>query len=493
MKKFKDLLFKVSLEKVVGSTHIDVAAICFDSRKCGPADVFVAISGTAMDGHQFIEQAVTQGVRAIVCERMPAQQQKDVTYVQVANSSEALAHMAANYYGHPSHDLQLIGVTGTNGKTTTTTLLFELFSSLGYECGLISTVNVRIGNKIFDTKNTTPDPLTINSYLAQMRDAGATYCFMEVSSHGIAQHRITALKFAVAMFTNLSHDHLDYHKTFAEYRDTKKKLFDGLPADAIAITNKDDRNGLYMLQNTKAKKVTYALKSHADHKAKIIENHFSGLQLQIDGKEFWCRLVGRFNAYNLLAIYCVGLELSFRESELTQDEILEKMSILQGVSGRFQHFTTTKEKVTAIVDYAHTPDALQNVLETVNSIRTKNEQLITVVGCGGDRDATRRPEMASIAAELSDKVILTSDNPRSEDPLRIIQDMEAGVQTVNVSKVLSITDRAQAIKTAAQLAAEGDIIIIAGKGHETYQEINGVRHDFDDNEHIKTALKTLGK
>lgn len=488
MKVLKDLLYRVRIERVIGSTEIEINEVCFDSRSVNQQDLFVAIRGTVADGHDYIPLAIKAGATAIVVEQMPEKIQDGLTYVQVDDSQEAMAYIASNFYDDPTRDIKLIGVTGTNGKTTTTTLMFDLFTALGYSCGLISTVHIRIGKQTMGTKNTTPDALTINKHLAEMREAGVAYCFMEVSSHGVVQHRATALRFDMAVFTNLSHDHLDYHKTFANYRDAKKMFFDNLPATAVALTNKDDRNGNYMLQNTSATKRTYALKNHADYHARVIENQFSGLLLELDGHELWSKLVGQFNAYNLLAVYACAKEMGFRESE-----ILEKISLLEGVSGRFQHFTTERKHITAIVDYAHTPDALENVLETINSIRTKNETLITVVGCGGDRDASKRPEMASIAGRLSDKVILTSDNPRTEDPDAIIRDMEKGIQPMDVKKVLSITSRAQAIRTAAQLAEQKDIILIAGKGHETYQEINGERKHFDDREQVITALKELEK
>jgi len=488
MKILRDILYKVRLEKVVGSTDLKVNHIHFDSRNVKQGDVFVALKGTQSDGHDFIDKAIKLGAAAIVVEDLPDLQSTSVTYVVVESSHEALALMAANYFENPSRDLKLVGVTGTNGKTTTTNLLYQLFKSLGYKSGLISTVEILIDGKSIATKHTTPDPLTINEHLAAMRDAGVDYCFMEVSSHGIAQERVAGLQFAGGIFTNLTHEHLDYHATFAEYRDVKKRFFDGLPTTSFAIYNKDDKNGPIMVQNTKAKKLGYALKTYTDYQANILENQFGGLLLKVNGHELWTKMIGEFNAYNVLAIYACALELGLEELE-----VLEAISKLDGVAGRFQYFTTIKDKITAIVDYAHTPDALKNVLETINSIRTKNEKVITVVGCGGDRDRTKRPIMANVATSLSDMVILTSDNPRTEDPTSIVKEMEAGVEPQNYKKSISIVDREQAIKTAANMATANDIILIAGKGHETYQEINGVRHDFDDRLKITTILKNLEK
>ncbi len=488
MKTLKDILYKVRLETVLGSTALSVHDIHFDSRQVLSGDAFVAIKGTQSDGHDYIEKAVSQGAVAIIVEQLPDYQEEGVTYVLVDNTQEALALMAANFYENPSRDLSLVGVTGTNGKTTTTSLLYQLFKNLGYKTGLISTVEILIDGTSIPTKHTTPDPMTINKHLAAMRDAGVDFTFMEVSSHGIAQERITGLHFKAGIFTNLSHDHLDYHKTFAEYRDVKKRFFDGLPADAFALFNKDDKNGPYMVQNTKARKIGYALKTYTDYQGSVLENQFGGLLLKVQGHELWTKMIGKFNAYNVLAIYACAIEL-----RLNQMEVLEAISTLNGVSGRFQYFTTVKDKITAIVDYAHTPDALQNVLETINSIRTKNEKVITVVGCGGDRDRSKRPIMANVATTLSDMVILTSDNPRTEDPQEILKEMEAGVEPQHYKKAVTIADREQAIKTAANMAGPRDIILIAGKGHETYQEINGVRHDFDDRLKITTILKNLDK
>jgi UDP-N-acetylmuramoyl-L-alanyl-D-glutamate--2,6-diaminopimelate ligase len=486
--QLKELLYKVKLESVIGDTSIAVNQIHFDSRKVGVNDVFVALKGTAVDGHEFVEKAVSQGAVAVILEQMPDYRSDDVTYVQVNNAHEALAYLATNYYSNPSEDLQLVGVTGTNGKTTTTSLLYQLFKNMGYKTGLISTVQIMIGDKVIPTVHTTPDPLTINKHLAAMRDAGVDYCFMEVSSHGVAQERVTGLNFRGGMFTNLSHDHLDYHNTFAEYRDVKKRFFDRMSPSSFVLTNMDDKNGAFMLQNSKAIQKGYALKSYTDYNAQIIENHFGGLHLKIDGKEVWTKMIGEFNAYNVLAIYACAIELGMEDLE-----VLEGISKLDGVSGRFQYFTTAATKITAIVDYAHTPDALKNVLQTINAIRTRNEKLITVVGCGGDRDKTKRPVMAQIAARLSDQVIFTSDNPRTEDPESILEDMEQGVDPVDFKKTLTITDRDQAIKAAAKMAQVNDIILIAGKGHETYQEVNGKRSDFDDRQKILSYLNQFQK
>ncbi len=483
----KDILYKVSLNKVVGNTAVVIRDINFDSRKVGLDDVFVAIRGVQSDGHEFIKMAVDKGAIAIICEKIPDDKVNGIVYVEVTDSQQALAMMASNFYDNPSESLKLVGVTGTNGKTTISTLLYNLFTEAGYECGLLSTVKILVGKKEYKTLHTTPDSLTINRYLAEMLQAGVEFCFMEVSSHGIHQKRTEGLHFAGGIFTNLSHDHLDYHKDFKEYRDVKKSFFDQLPKQAFALVNSDDKNGTVMLQNTVAKQYTYALKSFADYRANILENQFSGLLLKINNNDVWVKLIGNFNAYNVLAIYATA-ELLGLESL----EILQLLSTLESVDGRFQyHISATK--ITAIVDYAHTPDALQNVLETINAIRTGNEELITVVGCGGDRDTTKRPKMGGIAAQLSTKAIFTSDNPRTENAEKIIEQIEAGVSPVDYKKTLSITDRKQAIKTACQMANEGDIILIAGKGHETYQEVNGVRTDFDDYKIVNQTLIALNK
>ena len=483
----KDILYKVTINAVVGSTGVQVNAIEFDSRQIKTNDVFVAIRGSVVDGHNFIEKAIELGATAVVCEALPEQLQNGITYIEVDSASKALAFMAANYYGNPSGNLKLVGVTGTNGKTTVSTLLYQLFIKAGFKVGLLSTVKIMVGDKEFKATHTTPDSLTINKYLSKMNNEGVEFCFMEVSSHGIHQNRTEGLVFEGGIFTNLSHDHLDYHNTFAEYRDVKKQFFDQLPAKSFALVNVDDKNGLVMLQNTKARKITYALKSYADYKAQILENQFSGLLLKLNDNEVWTRLIGSFNAYNILAIYATAELLG-----LEKVENLKLISELESVSGRFQYLVSD-EKITAIVDYAHTPDALKNVLETINNIRTKNEELITVVGCGGDRDKTKRPKMGHIASALSTKVIFTSDNPRSEVPETIIEDIEKGVEPQNYKKTLSIVDRKQAIKTACQMAQPNDIILIAGKGHETYQEIKGERFDFDDYKIVQEFLKQLQK
>jgi UDP-N-acetylmuramoyl-L-alanyl-D-glutamate--2,6-diaminopimelate ligase len=483
----KDILYKVAIEAIKGPTDITIHAIDFDSRKIVENDVFVAIRGTVSDGHDYIEKAINLGTIAIVCDTFPVNIVTGITYIQVKDTNKALAFMAANYYGNPSQKLKLVGITGTNGKTTVASLLYQLFKKAGFKVGLLSTVKILVDEKEYKATHTTPDSLTINRFLAEMIENGVTHCFMEVSSHGVHQKRTEGLHFTGGVFTNLSHDHLDYHTTFAEYRDVKKSFFDNLDKSAFALSNCDDKNGMVMLQNTTAKKLTYALKTYSDYKAQILENQLSGLLLKINNNEVWVRLIGTFNAYNLLAIYGTAVELG-----LDSFEVLRLLSELESVSGRFQ-FIVSNDKITAIVDYAHTPDALENVLKTINDIRTKNEQLITVVGCGGDRDKTKRPIMAGIATDLSDKVIITSDNPRTEDAEIIISEMEGGIEPHNFKKSISITDRKQAIKTACQLAQPNDIILIAGKGHETYQEIHGVRYDFDDMKIVIELLEQLNK
>jgi UDP-N-acetylmuramoyl-L-alanyl-D-glutamate--2,6-diaminopimelate ligase len=485
--KLKDILYRVAIEAVHGSTDIAIEKLDFDSRKIQNNDVFVAIRGTVSDGHDYIQKAIDLGAKAIVCDTFPKQFASEVTYVQVDDTNKALAFMAANYFGNPSEKLKLVGITGTNGKTTIASLLYQLFKKAGYKVGLLSTVKILVDNIEYKATHTTPDSITINYYINEMLQAGVEYCFMEVSSHGIHQKRTEALHFAGGVFTNLSHDHLDYHPTFAEYRDVKKSFFDYLPKTAFAISNIDDKNGAVMLQNTAAIKRTYALKSYADYKAQILENLLSGLLLKIEGNEVWVKLIGVFNAYNLLAIYATAIELG-----MDSLEALRLLSELESVSGRFQYIVS-ESNITAIVDYAHTPDALENVLKTINEVRTKNEQLITIVGCGGNRDKAKRPIMAEIASELSNKAILTSDNPRDEDPDDIIAEMEKGVPPQNHKKVFAVTDRKQAIKIACQLAQPKDIILIAGKGHETYQEIKGVRTDFDDMKIVKEILEQLHK
>jgi UDP-N-acetylmuramoyl-L-alanyl-D-glutamate--2,6-diaminopimelate ligase len=478
----KDILYKVSIEAVKGSTEVAIQKIEFDSRKVQENDVFVAIRGTVSDGHEFIEKAISQGAAAIVCDTLPELVVSNVTYIQVKDTNSALAFIASNYFNTPSDKIRLVGVTGTNGKTTIASLLYQLYKKAGYKVGLLSTVKIMVDDTEYKATHTTPDSLTINQYLNEMISVGCEYCFMEVSSHGVHQKRTEGLHFEGGVFTNLSHDHLDYHPTFAEYRDVKKSFFDHLPKTAFALSNSDDKNGAVMLQNTSARKRTYALKSYSDYKAQILENQLSGLLLKINDNEVWVKLIGTFNAYNLLAIYGTAIELG-----MDSLEALRLLSELESVSGRFQ-FIVSSDKITAIVDYAHTPDALENVLNTINNIRTNNEKLISVVGCGGDRDKTKRPIMANIASQMSDTVIFTSDNPRTENPATIISEMEKGVEPQNYKKTISIEDRKQAIKTACQLANANDIILIAGKGHENYQEINGVRHHFDDMETVNEFL-----
>lgn len=487
MRILKDILYNVALQSVQGTTDVRINSIQYDSRKVDKNDVFIAIKGMHSDGHLFIEKAIENGASVIVAEFLPENKIKNITYVEVESSSLALAFMAANFYQHPSENLKLIGITGTNGKTTVASLLYNLFKAAGYKVGLISTVKIMVGDTSFSTSHTTPDSLVINSYLKQMNAIGVEFCFMEVSSHGIHQHRSAGLTFEGGIFTNLSHDHLDYHSSFAEYRDVKKSFFDGLPKTAFALTNVDDKNGQIMLQNTKAKTYNYALKSYADYRTQILENHLKGLLLKINDNEIWVKLIGSFNAYNLTAVFACADILG-----LEKDELLRLMSTLENVSGRFEYFVTTNN-ITVVVDYAHTPDALKNVLHTINDIRTKNELLISVVGCGGDRDKTKRPKMGHIASALSSKVIFTSDNPRSENPESIISEMEQGVEPQNFMKVMAITNRKQAIKAACQLANANDIILVAGKGHETYQEINGVRSEFNDYEVAMECLNQLQK
>lgn len=488
MKNLKDILYKVAIDVIVGSSDVVISKIEFDSRKVEANDVFVALKGTLVDGHEFISKAIKLNAVVIVCEVIPDDKHVGVTYVQVADANLALAMMSANFYENPSEELQLVGVTGTNGKTTIATLLYQQFKNAGYKVGLLSTVKIMVDDVEYKATHTTPDSLTINKYLQLMNEAGVEFCFMEVSSHGIHQKRTAGLHFRGGIFTNLSHDHLDYHDTFSEYRDVKKKFFDELPKSAFALTNIDDKNGEVMLQNTKAKKVSYALKSYANYKAQILENQFSGLLLKVNDNDVWTKLIGSFNAYNLLAIFAASDLLGLEEHEN-----LRLISLLENVSGRFEYVISKEKKITAIVDYAHTPDALKNVLETINNIRTGNEQLITVVGCGGDRDKTKRPKMANLASVLSTTAVFTSDNPRTEKPEVIIEEMESGVSPENYKKTIAITNRKQAIKMACQMAESNDIILIAGKGHETYQEVNGVRSDFDDLKTVKELLIKLNK
>ncbi|WP_343688465.1 UDP-N-acetylmuramoyl-L-alanyl-D-glutamate--2,6-diaminopimelate ligase [Chitinophaga sp.] len=488
MKTLRDILYNVNIVAVKGSTDTAVNALNIDSRAIKPGDAFIAIRGVHADGHLFIDKAVQQGATAIICEELPAQTADNVVYVQVNSSATAAGVIAANFYDNPSHKVQLVGVTGTNGKTTIATLLFKLFSALGYHCGLLSTVQNQIGDRIVPSTHTTPDTIHLNALLADMVNDGCDYVFMEVSSHAIHQQRIAGLKFAGGIFSNITHDHLDYHKTFDEYIRVKKSWFDGLPATAFALTNLDDKRGNVMLQNTKAKKQTYSLRTVADFKGKILENNLTGLIMMINETEVHFRLIGEFNAYNLLAVYGAA-------TLLNQDKarVLQALSDLSGAEGRFDYIVSPHQRIIGIVDYAHTPDALLNVLATIKNLRKGNEQVITVVGCGGDRDTAKRPVMAEVAVERSDRVILTSDNPRSEDPNEIIKQMEAGVPVHLKKKVLSITDRKEAIKTAISLANPEDIILIAGKGHEKYQEIQGVKHPFDDKQVLEEMMKMMEK
>ena len=482
--KLKDIIKGIDC-KVNGDVNVDVKDIQFDSRQVSAGTLFVAQRGTKVDGHDFIDKAVKAGAVAVVCEKVESGKKKvesgKVTFVVVKDSSEALGLMAANFYGHPSHSLKLVGITGTNGKTTTVTLLHRMFRLLGHHVGLVSTIVNKVDEEELPTGHTTPDALELNQLLRRMVDAGCDYCFMEVSSHAVVQRRIAGVEFAGGIFSNITHDHLDFHKTMANYIAAKKGFFDALPKEAWALTNIDDKNGKVMVQNTRAKVYTYGLQQRGDFHCKILEESFEGMHLSINGREFWSRLVGRFNAYNLLAIYSAAV-LSGTEPE----EALRLLSTLAPAPGRFQY--VSGRGITAIIDYAHTPDALQNVIETINAIRQPSQQLITVVGCGGDRDKTKRPEMAQIACNGSDKLVLTSDNPRTEEPDSILDDMEAGLSAEQLSHTVRITDRRQAIRTACMMAREGDIILIAGKGHETYQEVNGVRSHFDDVEEAEREL-----
>ncbi len=487
MRKLVEILENINVRSIEGDKDLSVNEIIFDSRQAKAGSLFVAIKGFTMDGHDFIDKVLEQGCKVIVSEKEVKTDLEDVTIVIVENSSSALAELAANFYGNPSKEIKLVGITGTNGKTTTATLSHDLFTKLGYKCGLLSTVVNKIGTEAIPSTHTTPDPVSLNALLAEMLEEGCSHCFMEVSSHAIHQNRTHALQFTGAVFTNISHDHLDYHKTFKEYIHVKKSFFDHLPKGAFSLTNADDKNGGVMLQNTAATKYTYALKTQADFKVKVLENQFSGLTLNLCGTEFWSKLIGQFNAYNLVTVYAIAELLG--EDKL---EILTALSSLESVDGRFQ-YVTSNGGVTGIVDYAHTPDALVNVLKTISSIRTRNETVYTVVGCGGDRDKTKRPKMAAIACELSDKVIITSDNPRTENPQTIIDEMMEGVEGQHFKKTLSVLDRGQAIKTAVSMAEKGDIILIAGKGHEKYQDINGVKHHFDDMELVNELFKKLEK
>jgi UDP-N-acetylmuramoyl-L-alanyl-D-glutamate--2,6-diaminopimelate ligase len=484
MKLLKDLLYKCRIIRIVGNTDIPIQNLSFDSRNIGEQTAFVAIRGTKTDGHIYIEQVVKSAATAIICESLPEKLSEDICYVLVKDSSETLGFMACNFFDNPSQKLNLVGITGTNGKTTTATLLYRMYQQNGHKAGLISTVRNYVGEKEFSTTHTTPDPIELNRLLNAMVDEGCEYCFMEVSSHAIVQNRITGLVFKGGIFSNLTHDHLDFHQTFDAYLQAKKSFFDMLPTGSFAITNIDDRNGKIMVQNTKAAIYTMAVKKAASFHCKILENHFDGLMLSINGKELWSHLVGKFNAYNILAIYATANLLGFDELEA-----LIAISKLQPVDGRFEHIKSS-DGIIGIVDYAHTPDALKNVIDTINAIQSGGGKLITVVGAGGDRDKTKRPIMAKIAAEGSSIVILTSDNPRTEDPLDILDDMIAGITADKKKKTLVIADRKQAIKTGITMAQPGDVILIAGKGHETYQEINGVRHHFDDREILREFFRS---
>ncbi|GHA54568.1 UDP-N-acetylmuramoyl-L-alanyl-D-glutamate--2,6-diaminopimelate ligase [Pontibacter akesuensis] len=487
MQQLQDILKGVQVLSSQGILEVQVQSITFDSRKVGEGVLFVAMRGVQADGHEFIPKAEEAKAVAIVCEELPAQLQPGITYVQVKNSGEALGQMASAFYGHPSKKLQLVGVTGTNGKTTSVTLLHKLFRELGYHVGLLSTVQNQIDEEIIPSTHTTPDAVRLNELLAQMVKAGCTHCFMEVSSHAMVQQRVAGLTFAGGVFTNITHDHLDYHGSFDEYIKAKKSFFDMLPKSAFALINADDKRGPVMVQNTKAAVHYYALRKVVDFKARIIDNTIQGLHLEVDGQEIWCKLIGAFNAYNLLGAYGVAVLLG--EDKI---EALTVLSSLDSAAGRFDYLVSDA-LITGIVDYAHTPDALENVLNTIQQIRNPNQKVITLVGCGGNRDAAKRPLMADIACRLSDKVILTSDNPRFEEPQAILEDMQKGVKPLDFKKTLSVLDRREAIKTACMLAEPNDIILVAGKGHETYQEVKGVKHDFDDKQVLREMFQQLGK
>ena len=484
----QDILFRVNIRSVDGATAVDIIDLQIDSRKVSSGSAFIAIKGSSADGHQFIDTAVNNGAKAIICETLPSGKTEGVTYVQVENSAAAAGYMAHNYYGQPSEKVKLVGVTGTNGKTTIATLLYKLFTKLGYKCGLLSTVQNHIGDKIVAATHTTPDAISLNDLLKQMVDEGCSHVFMETSSHAVHQHRITGLYFSGGLFSNITHDHLDYHKTFEEYIRVKKSFFDSLPSTSFAVSNADDKRGTVMLQNTNAAKFYYSLKTMADFKGKILENGLTGLVMTINDQEVHFRLIGEFNAYNLLAVYgaaiCMGEE---------KNEVLLHLSAMTGAEGRFEYYISDKDRVIGIIDYAHTPDALINVLITIQKLRKGYEQVITVVGCGGDRDKTKRPVMAEAACEYSAKAIFTSDNPRSEDPLEILKDMETGLSSASKRKYISIADRKEAIKTAVSLSKPEDIILVAGKGHEKYQEIKGVKHPFDDKQVLLEMFELLGK
>ena len=480
--KLKELLHAVPVQQLEGSIDVEVGALSFDSRTVAQDSLFVAVRGVHVDGHNYIDRAIALGATVLVVEALPAFLKPELTYVLVDDSAYALGLLATNFYADPSKELKLVGVTGTNGKTTVATLLYNLFENLGHQVGLISTVENRVAGTIIPATHTTPDPIALNALLRQMVDQGCDYCFMEVSSHAIVQQRIAGLRFAGGIFTNLTHDHLDFHETFDNYIKAKKKFFDDLDRYAFALTNLDDRNGKIMLQNTVAHKKTYGLRTMADFKAKIVESHFDGMLLQVDSHDLWVKLVGGFNAYNLLAVYGAAILL-----EQETMKVLIGLSEISGAEGRFETVRSAAG-IVGIIDYAHTPDAVENVLETVHNLRQTGQQIITVLGCGGDRDKAKRPEMAAVACKMSDKFIITSDNPRTEDPQAIIKDMEAGVPATARKHVLIIADRKEAIRTACQLAAPGDIILVAGKGHEKYQEIQGVRHHFDDREILEETF-----
>ncbi len=487
MKDLQSILFGVSLREVVGATQLQVNDIQIDSRKVTANCVFVAIRGVQVDGHAYIQTAIEKGATVIVCEQLPDNINNTVTYLVVENAQVAVAIMAHQFYNQPSTKLKLVGVTGTNGKTTVATLLFKLFSELGYKCGLVSTVQNQIGETIIPSTHTTPDAIQLNSLLNQMAEAECTHVFMECSSHAIHQHRITGLQFVGGAFTNITHDHLDYHQTFEAYLEVKKAFFDHLPSTAFALSNLDDKNGANMLLDTKAKKLTYALHAPANYKGKILENQLTGLVMLVNDVEMHCRLIGTFNAYNFLAVYGIAIQLGE-----PSEKVLITLSALTGAEGRFE-YTISATNIIGIVDYAHTPDALENVLETIAKLRKGGEDVITVVGCGGDRDKTKRPIMAQVACDLSTKVFLTSDNPRSEDPNDILNDMEQGLTSAAKRKYIKIVDRREAIKAAISFAKPGDIILVAGKGHEKYQDIKGVKTHFDDKEQLQNLFKELEK
>ena len=481
MRNLQDILYRAGIVEISGTPDMEISSVSFDSRNATKDGMFIAVAGTQVDGHDYIDQAINKGASVIVCENIPSDHSAGITYIKVKNSAVALGQIASNFFDKPSEKLNLVGITGTNGKTTTASLLYDLFTGLGYKTGLLSTIKSKVHTHTFEATHTTPDALRINELLARMVEEGCDYVFMEISSHAVEQGRISGLSFKGGVFTNITHDHLDYHKTFRNYIQAKKKFFDELPSSAFALTNIDDKNGLVMLQNTLASKETYALKSMANFKGKVLENYFDGLLMTINDREIHSLLSGNFNAYNLLAVYSTAILLG-----MEQEEVLTGISKLKGAEGRFD-LIRSKDDKTGIIDYAHTPDALENVLKTINSIRTKNELLITVIGAGGDRDKAKRPKMALTASLMSDMVILTSDNPRSEDPDQILTEMRAGIDPAKTAKTLVISNREEAIKTAVNLAKGGDIILIAGKGHEKYQEIKGVKYPFDDKQ-ILTQL-----